>query len=68
MKTTPIRKIPILPEHWATRPDVRMLYGPTYSIEASKTCTEEWSIVFLIADGHHVAYRLKVNESYGYGG
>lgn len=68
MKTISILKLPILPENWLDRKDVFMLVGSTQYIEASKTRTEEWKVVLLIADEHHVAYRMKVGESYGYGG
>jgi hypothetical protein len=64
----PIKKLPILPDAWSERDDVVFLMGSSYYIETSKTCTEEYGIAFLIADGHHVAYRYLKGTSFGYGG
>lgn len=63
-----ILSLPEFPPEWANRKDVFRLAVPSAYIQTSKTETQEWGVMLLLADKHYLAYRLLLSTSYGYGG
>ena len=67
-KPISLHKLPILPEHWVGRADVRPLTGVSMYAHRSKATTEEWGIALLEVDGHYVTYRFLKCTMHSYGG
>lgn len=65
-----LMQLPILPERFCDRtkwPRVHF-YDFQHHHQVSKTHAEIWCLTLVIMDEHHVAYRMKLRDQFGYGG
>jgi hypothetical protein len=65
-----LMKLPILPERFSDRAKWQRINFPEvqHRHEVSKTHTETWFLTLVVMAEHHVAYRVKLRDQFGYGG
>jgi hypothetical protein len=64
-----VMELPVLPERFCDRVTWSRVnfYDVQSHHQVSKTHTEIWCLTLVVVGEHHVAYRMKLRDQFGYG-